>query len=449
MRGDLLGARQHVQAAQDDLRPPLPIPRPPAHTPASANVRCTVIPTTCGNGSPRRRTLQQVLVPVRHLPVRRRGPGDARQRQRRRQHVLAEAGVRVLGIERVDQTAPTSVAADPAEWFGSSRGATRIARGIHGVLMGASIERKKGPFIPVENEGGDGNFAPQSSIALQCKVDLSRTLFRQPPALRRQLPRRAPKHDVRPARDHVYCKPGANPAHEFRAVRAGPTKGQSMIDPAFATGPRFPNGLAISSTTPRDSCASCVSTASPLRTAALVVAICGLFVASAQAADGPIEFFEQAVRPILVEACIRCHGPDRQRGGLRLDSRQALIAGGESGPAIVPGDPDSSRLIAAVRRVGRAEDAAEGAPERAAGRRPDAVGRAQRPVARGRWRRNRPSRIAGCKPGPATGRFSHSPIRGRRMSATRRGSARPWIGSCWPGWKPKGCRRRRRRTGGP
>ena len=51
VRGGLLGARQDVQPAQDHLRPPLAIPAPPAHRPRSANVRWTVIPTTCGNGS--------------------------------------------------------------------------------------------------------------------------------------------------------------------------------------------------------------------------------------------------------------------------------------------------------------------------------------------------------------------------------------------------------------
>ena len=51
----------------------------------------------------RRRALQQVLVPVAHLPARRRRARQAGQRQRRRQHVLAEAGVDVLGVERVDE----------------------------------------------------------------------------------------------------------------------------------------------------------------------------------------------------------------------------------------------------------------------------------------------------------------------------------------------------------
>ncbi len=61
------------------------------------------------------------------------------------------------------------------------------------------------------------------------------------------------------------------------------------------------------------------------------------------------EFFEAKVRPVLAESCVRCHGPKKQSSGLRLDSREAILEGGENGPAIVPGDPDKSLLIQAVR----------------------------------------------------------------------------------------------------
>src|SRR6185503_8440330 len=57
------------------------------------------------------------------------------------------------------------------------------------------------------------------------------------------------------------------------------------------------------------------------------------------------------VRPVLVENCQKCHGPAKQWNGLRLDSREALLRGGDSGPAIVPGKPDESRLIRAVRHT--------------------------------------------------------------------------------------------------
>src|SRR5262245_12052166 len=60
-------------------------------------------------------------------------------------------------------------------------------------------------------------------------------------------------------------------------------------------------------------------------------------------------FFEKKVRPVLVQHCFSCHGPQKQRGGLRLDSAEAIRKGGELGPALVPGKPEESRLVHAIR----------------------------------------------------------------------------------------------------
>jgi hypothetical protein len=62
-----------------------------------------------------------------------------------------------------------------------------------------------------------------------------------------------------------------------------------------------------------------------------------------------MELFEKHIRPILAEHCIRCHGPKKQKSELRLDSRAAMLKGNDSGPAIVPGNPDRSMLIQAIR----------------------------------------------------------------------------------------------------
>src|SRR3954454_10491499 len=61
-----------------------------------------------------------------------------------------------------------------------------------------------------------------------------------------------------------------------------------------------------------------------------------------------LEFFETSVRPVLVERCQGCHGPAKQKGGLRLDSRESILAGGSTGPAIVPGKPEASLLVDAI-----------------------------------------------------------------------------------------------------
>ena len=62
-----------------------------------------------------------------------------------------------------------------------------------------------------------------------------------------------------------------------------------------------------------------------------------------------LEFFEKHVRPILVDNCYTCHSGDESNGGLLVDSRDALLKGGDSGASVVPGDPDHSRFIEAVR----------------------------------------------------------------------------------------------------
>ena len=64
-----------------------------------------------------------------------------------------------------------------------------------------------------------------------------------------------------------------------------------------------------------------------------------------------VRFFESSVRPVLVEHCQKCHGPAKQWNGLRLDSREGALRGGDSGPAIVPGQPEESHLIRAVRQL--------------------------------------------------------------------------------------------------
>lgn len=68
---------------------------------------------------------------------------------------------------------------------------------------------------------------------------------------------------------------------------------------------------------------------------------------AARAADGD-DHFEKHVRPLLIERCHKCHSAKESKGGLRLDSRGAILKGGETGPAIVVNKPEDSLLIHAV-----------------------------------------------------------------------------------------------------
>lgn len=66
-------------------------------------------------------------------------------------------------------------------------------------------------------------------------------------------------------------------------------------------------------------------------------------------ANEPEEHFEKRVRPLLVERCQKCHSGAAPKGGLRLDSRESLVKGGDSGTAIVVAKPEESLLLRAMR----------------------------------------------------------------------------------------------------
>jgi hypothetical protein len=93
-----------------------------------------------------------------------------------------------------------------------------------------------------------------------------------------------------------------------------------------------------------------------------VLTIPGLLSLSASAQDPPefpseqLDFFEARIRPVLVEHCLECHSANSRplQGGLRLDSRDGLLKGGDSGPAAVPGQPATSLLLKALRHDGYA-----------------------------------------------------------------------------------------------
>src|SRR5262249_54023639 len=83
-----------------------------------------------------------------------------------------------------------------------------------------------------------------------------------------------------------------------------------------------------------------------------------LFSATLGAGDGAdsegIDFFEKRIRPVLVQHCYQCHSADAKnlKGRLLLDTRDGIRKGGETGPAVVPGKPDKSLILQALRYDG-------------------------------------------------------------------------------------------------
>jgi mono/diheme cytochrome c family protein len=89
---------------------------------------------------------------------------------------------------------------------------------------------------------------------------------------------------------------------------------------------------------------------SVLQSLRLLPGLCLAARAFAQLPADQVEFFEKKIRPVLAESCYACHSAKRDKpmGGLRVDTRDGLRKGGQSGPAIVPGDPAASLLVKAV-----------------------------------------------------------------------------------------------------
>ncbi len=84
----------------------------------------------------------------------------------------------------------------------------------------------------------------------------------------------------------------------------------------------------------------------------LLLLPCSLWAAEpAKPTAEQVDFFEKKVRPLLLENCTKCHGEKKSQAGLRLDTLEGLTKGGDAGPVVVPGQPEKSKLILAVRRV--------------------------------------------------------------------------------------------------
>ena len=174
--------------------------------------------------------------------------------------------------------------------------------------------------------------------------------------------------------------------------------------------------------------------------ALLGVWMCATAVQAAEPNAEGVEFFEKRIRPLLVQNCLECHA-DKHEGGLRLDSATALATGGDSGPAVAPGNPDASLLLAAVRY----QDEPKMPP---AGKLPDdAIAAIETWIKLGApWPAdsavpgNLAEQAAEVALGLPAGRVPGAAA--RRQQPTGR---RPrWIGSCWRGSKPRDLHLRRR-----
>ena len=101
----------------------------------------------------------------------------------------------------------------------------------------------------------------------------------------------------------------------------------------------------------------------PNRSRLMIIVATLLIVAVAPAFAGDdLRTFRETIEPVLVRECYRCHSAkaEKLKGGLRLDSRDAMLRGGDTGPAVVPGKSGESLLIQAIRH----EDGIEMPPKK-------------------------------------------------------------------------------------
>src|SRR5471032_23922 len=85
-----------------------------------------------------------------------------------------------------------------------------------------------------------------------------------------------------------------------------------------------------------------------------------------------VDFFEKNIRPVLAQKCYGCHSKEsgKQKGGLSLDTREGIRMGGDSGHAVMPGDPTESMLMNAIRYT---DKDMEMPPQKEGGKLPDEV----------------------------------------------------------------------------
>ena len=77
----------------------------------------------------------------------------------------------------------------------------------------------------------------------------------------------------------------------------------------------------------------------------LLASLSSFVVCNAAVASETVDLFERHVRPLFVDRCQKCHGDAKQWGSLRLDSLQGVLDGGDSGPAVVPGNAAVGELV--------------------------------------------------------------------------------------------------------
>ena len=87
-----------------------------------------------------------------------------------------------------------------------------------------------------------------------------------------------------------------------------------------------------------------------------LLALLAILCAGRVRAATPLDY-DKDVRPVLENRCFKCHGPEKQKGKMRLDSLEAALKGGENGPDIIKGDSAKSTLVHNVARIGDEDDA--------------------------------------------------------------------------------------------
>jgi len=247
------------------------------------------------------------------------GCGKAETDRERFNDVLGDAAPVSRGsVDRgilQDLTAYKPQRYEPLPGFGGGSGGGAGGAGGDDAGVRSALKEYITALVELQPDGVLEAFVPEQIAELRQHEEVVRTLFDRLDTLQRVVADKSGRKDEKPNVDGLLSGVKINVVDVQNAT---------LVIDAAAMGQGFPGAGMMASFGAAGS-------------------LPGGAIAGDGLPSGPLTY-EEHLRPLFAEVCFRCHAADKAKGGLVLESYEALMRGGESGPEIAPGDPDGSRL---------------------------------------------------------------------------------------------------------